>query len=251
MKHVQFLLYREMGTIGFLDELWPLYRLIRLQGKALTFDFQHLFGTPAITTNAEKKKKEGWGLTHELMDGSFESIMKIVDLYDVHLQLAQKELTNPNARVFTMSVDGVVCDGSILVGDNRQVHGVMPGSVADVSSHDRAAMRADPAKMREFLESTSEFAVGALNIAALTPWAPDAPVFPIAAMPAVTTAINEDHMKEFFDRVVRNMDHALAIINARPEVAAKGRDNRFRGGPRETAEVALRVHRGHREVELR
>jgi ankyrin repeat protein len=167
-----------------------------------------------------------------------EDIVKIFDLYIVHLQRARGDLTNPHKRVFTLSFDGVICGGALLVGNDGRVHGVMPGKVPDLTKSEMDAIRGDPAIMREHLERFSEYAVGAMNIAAATSWAPDAPVFPVAAEPALTSAINEDHMKGFFKRVVTNVKAAFAIIAARPGGTAllEGAPRPWGGAPWSPAE---------------
>jgi hypothetical protein len=219
MEHVHFLMFRESGHTGFPAELWPLYRFIRLQGKALTYDFQHLFGTPELSTIADKKK-EHWGVESELMDGSVESITKILELYDVHLRRAGKELINSNARTLALSFDGVICDGGTLIGNDGRAHGVMPGKVQDLTKGEMDAIRGDPAKCGitwgafrrpQSARSTSLRSHHLLRIRLCVP---------IAAAPALTSAINDEHMKEFFDRIVTNLELAIAGIAARSPGAA-------------------------------
>jgi hypothetical protein len=140
-------------------------------------------------------------------------------------------LTNPHKCVFTLSFDGVICDGAVLVGNDGRVHGVMPGKVPDLTKPEMDAIRGDPAIMREHLERFSEYAVGAMSIAAATSWAPDAPVFPVAAEPALTSANNEGHMKGFFKRVVTNVKAAVEVTAASTgtvlEVRAIGFDGAY------------------------
>jgi hypothetical protein len=58
MNHVRFLIFRESTRTPFPAELWAQYRHVRLQGKALTFDFHHMFGTPELTTIRRQKMRE-------------------------------------------------------------------------------------------------------------------------------------------------------------------------------------------------
>jgi hypothetical protein len=97
MNHVRFLLFRESPTTPFPAGLWAMYRHVRLQGKALTFDFHHMLGIPELTTIRRRKTIGRWGLEPEMMSGSVEDIVKIFDLYTVHMQRAGDDLTNPNS----------------------------------------------------------------------------------------------------------------------------------------------------------
>jgi hypothetical protein len=80
-KHVILLVFRESPNTWFPTQLWAMNRYLCLQGRAMTFDFQHRLGTPELTTIRRKKTVDRRGLQPELMSSSRDEIVKLLDLY--------------------------------------------------------------------------------------------------------------------------------------------------------------------------
>ena len=144
-----------------------------------------------------------------MMDGSEESIAKILELYSRHLDSLDPAKIPANATQMTESFDGVSIVGAVKLSHDGVFHGTMPGSMPDRSPREIAEIRDDPAVLQAVLEEANGNRVREMHIVVLTPHAPGYPAAPLIAVPAVSSAVNEAHMRDVFDATRARLNNVL------------------------------------------
>ena len=185
----------------FDDRLVPIYILLSMAGEYFTDILHKYFGFPSTKTcrNLKKKYREKFGITDKILDGSFESITTLIDLF----------WKNDDRRCI-IAVDAASVNAKLLIHQDGKVEGLVEDCTIDKNLIDSISNNLD--EFHKFYQKHHEEIVKYFFVFYVCSLSKENKSFPILIKKKTNGSANNDIIADLEETVFNCRDAGLDVI---------------------------------------